>query len=602
MRSICIILFLFIVLAPTIVAQNTTELFDEGVVYFETQQYDKAIAIFQEILERQPKIPLIYLYLAHSYKYDLQYDKAIETYNSLIEMRPKKYPECYFSLAQLYEMTGNTLEAKRNYVQFVNLAKEPIIDIHFAHKKLQILATVNSIIHNDTIQLIRDTTSPFFQNFGVQMIKKSVVYNGIRELNDTLSHAMFYTTDTSLQTFSNRIFDFSSYSYTDICPTTITDEYWVIRRNNSNLLTKPTVYGFNLKQTNFQSSERKPFHDNSYISIHPFIYAFKDSVCLFFASNAPNGFGGMDIWYCIIDSNNNISAPKNAGKKINSEFDEICPWYYSKDSSLYFSSNRPESIGGFDVFSKNIVLPESDIYQLPQPINSTYNDLYFRYFDTIAYLTSNRIPKKRNNTIYNVNSIFTFKIVHPHSVEPAEKIKPVIKDFKPISVYFDFDKPEKSESLSYANQYFNYIKKQQEYITSFKDSVNQFIAYKAYFQNTQNFYNLNIIQGKQDLDSLIRYLQYVEPYIDTIRISVQAYTGIGGLYEYNTFLAQRRIESVTNYITSQYKKSDANQKDIKFYKLPHAILQSKSKALQPQLFDVDDARNRKVVIKVDFVY
>lgn len=71
---------------------------------------------------------------------------------------------------------------------------------------------------------------------------------------------------------------------------------------------------------------------------------------VFFSSSRPGGFGGMDIYYSIkkIDG---WSAPVNLGPAINSRFDEIDPFISNSGDALYFSSNREESFGGFDIFS-----------------------------------------------------------------------------------------------------------------------------------------------------------------------------------------------------------------------------------------------------------
>ena len=44
--------------------------------------------------------------------------------------------------------------------------------------------------------------------------------------------------------------------------------------------------------------------------------------------------------------------PINAGKTINTSFDEISPFYNEIESKLYFSSNRKtKNLGGYDIYS-----------------------------------------------------------------------------------------------------------------------------------------------------------------------------------------------------------------------------------------------------------
>lgn len=77
---------------------------------------------------------------------------------------------------------------------------------------------------------------------------------------------------------------------------------------------------------------------------------FYGSDVVFFSSSRPGGFGGKDIYYTIKEIDG-WSAPINMGATINSPFDEIDPFISNDGNTLYFSSNRREGFGGFDVFN-----------------------------------------------------------------------------------------------------------------------------------------------------------------------------------------------------------------------------------------------------------
>lgn len=74
-----------------------------------------------------------------------------------------------------------------------------------------------------------------------------------------------------------------------------------------------------------------------------------DGRTLYFVSNRKGGHGGMDIWKTTFDGGQ-WTAPENLGPEINTEFDEMSPFIHFDDRTLYFSSNRPEGMGGFDLF------------------------------------------------------------------------------------------------------------------------------------------------------------------------------------------------------------------------------------------------------------
>lgn len=117
---------------------------------------------------------------------------------------------------------------------------------------------------------------------------------------------------------------------------------------------------------------------------------------MYYATNRPGGYGGMDIWYSVID-NGKFSAPVNCKKSVNTIRDEITPFYNQAEQKLYFSSNYRYGLGGFDIFSSEGKLKRfRQTENLGMPFNSSYDDTYFvPTLDTvnatnIGYLVSNR--------------------------------------------------------------------------------------------------------------------------------------------------------------------------------------------------------------------
>ncbi|MCG8576957.1 MAG: hypothetical protein MI810_18895, partial [Flavobacteriales bacterium] len=86
-----------------------------------------------------------------------------------------------------------------------------------------------------------------------------------------------------------------------------------------------------------------------YESINPFISS--DRQWMYFSSNRPGTLGGMDLWRIKLDDNGNpIGEPENLKKPVNSEFDEVSPFYHEKSNILFFSSDGHNSMGGLDIF------------------------------------------------------------------------------------------------------------------------------------------------------------------------------------------------------------------------------------------------------------
>ncbi|MBK8502672.1 MAG: OmpA family protein [Saprospiraceae bacterium] len=134
------------------------------------------------------------------------------------------------------------------------------------------------------------------------------------------------------------------------------------------------------------------------------LYFFNDSV-VFFSSSQREGFGGYDLFYC----RKNISgwsAPVNLGDQINSVFDEVTPFICLDGRTLYFSSNRLSSIGGFDIFEAkfnergNQWLSPAN---LGRPLNSAGNDLFYRISSNglMAFFSSDRKAGLGGHDIYS---------------------------------------------------------------------------------------------------------------------------------------------------------------------------------------------------------
>ena len=133
-----------------------------------------------------------------------------------------------------------------------------------------------------------------------------------------------------------------------------------------------------------------------YKSIHPFVSL--DGQTLFFSSNRPGGQGGMDLWKIKIDELGNlVGDATNLGYPINSDLDEVTPFFHETSSTLFFSSNGHNSIGGLDIY-KSSYDKESYAFMTPinlgLPINSSKDDAYLIWDKKLlkGFFASDRNP------------------------------------------------------------------------------------------------------------------------------------------------------------------------------------------------------------------
>lgn len=111
----------------------------------------------------------------------------------------------------------------------------------------------------------------------------------------------------------------------------------------------------------------------------PSVCLSADERTLFFVSDRPGGLGGRDIYMCRRLPNGKWSAPINLGPPVNTPYDEDGPFFHPDGKTLFYSSNGPNSMGGFDIFRTEL-RPDSTWAppaNLGYPINTPGDEIYF---------------------------------------------------------------------------------------------------------------------------------------------------------------------------------------------------------------------------------
>jgi tetratricopeptide (TPR) repeat protein len=120
----------------------------------------------------------------------------------------------------------------------------------------------------------------------------------------------------------------------------------------------------------------------------------KDGKTLYFVSDRPGGVGGKDIYVSTLKSDGSWSDAKNMGRAINTRLDEITPHIDPSGYTLYFSSNRSEGFGGFDIYYSEFEASNmwGDAKNMKTPVNSAGNDIFYitTNEDDMSFFSSNR--------------------------------------------------------------------------------------------------------------------------------------------------------------------------------------------------------------------
>ena len=138
----------------------------------------------------------------------------------------------------------------------------------------------------------------------------------------------------------------------------------------------------------------------------------RDGNTLYFVSDRPDGIGGRDIWKCVKLPTGQWSLATNLGPNINTPYDEESPFMGADGITFYFSSKGHQSMGGFDIMWS--VIDDDGQFSLPinmeYPINTTDDDLYLvaspdnkRLYYASAHESNDKIFNHGEKDIYMIS-------------------------------------------------------------------------------------------------------------------------------------------------------------------------------------------------------
>ena len=131
-----------------------------------------------------------------------------------------------------------------------------------------------------------------------------------------------------------------------------------------------------------------------------------DGKNLYFTSNRPEGLGGFDIYRAKLEKNGEWGEAENLGELINTKYSEVSPSIGGNGKILYFSSEGHNTMGGFDVFSAKIDAKGNigNTVNVGYPLSTTDDDYYFQAvpISRKGFITSSKIGGSGLQDIYEV--------------------------------------------------------------------------------------------------------------------------------------------------------------------------------------------------------
>lgn len=289
---------------------------------------------------------------------------------------------------------------------------------------------------------------------------------------------------------------------------------------------------------------------------------------LYFVSDMPGGYGGMDIWR-INMVKDGFGYVDNLGAEINSAGDEMFPTF-APDGTLYFSSNGHPGMGGLDLFSahKDSINNLWIVQNMGVPLNSSADDFGMTFEPGAShrgFFSSNRGDARGWDHIYSfelpdINHTLMGWVYDKDGDALAEAVVTLVGNdgtYQKIAVKKD---GSFSQRIAPGQHYVmlascrGYLNGKQELIA---DTIQADRTYQVEFPLAsitrpvliENiFYEFDRAdltpESTQALDELIQLLND-NP---NVTIELAAHCDYKGNDSYNERLSQRRAESVVNYL------------------------------------------------------
>lgn len=403
--------FVFIFLnAPKLLAQEKNvdiKIYQKAIDAFEQKNFASSISLLETLLKKNERNAEATLFLYQVYAEAKQYQKSINAFEKLMQIDTTIFLPYIVKYASQYMVLGNYTKAASIVESYKN-----VLPTYLKTKAFELLSicsyakmhpTQSEIKVTNAGDSINTADAEYFPSITVQdslflfmrrsNFKREDFYSStLRKnkfskaspLSDDLNMeekkgSMSLTQDLNTLYYAAD-YNEKGYGRYDIYKVTKTKKGWSVPKN----------LGKNINSDYWDSAP----------SIAP------DNQALYFCSNRPGGYGGIDIYVAYKNEKGYWEEAINMGPTINTAGDEQAPFIHADNKTLYFSSNGWPGFGGSDLFviRKKIDGNWSSPINLGYPINTFDNEgsiaVAGNGFE--GYIASDRADSRGSLDIYKV--------------------------------------------------------------------------------------------------------------------------------------------------------------------------------------------------------
>ena len=516
-----------------------------GLCYDKLNMPPRASTAFQNALRYQYPDSMVYYFLGKSLQSEGKYSPAIKAYENFLSLRPN-FRLAIDGIKGCQLALGTEGNAKTRYIvknaKIFNSGRADFAPVFASNDYDQLYFT--STNENNIGENKSEVTG--LKNSDIYFSRKNEYGQWLRpeplkgDINSDADEGIVSFSPDGLTMFLTR----------------------TSKNENSNSVVE--IYTSRRSDASWSTPEKLIILNDSSSSVgHPAVS--KNGKYLYFVSDMPGGYGGLDIWR--INLEENTGSILNMGPQINTPGDEMFP-YSRSDSIFYFSSNGHPGFGGLDIFKAKLNSTGEfwSVENMGTPINSSGDDFGITFAEgEKGFFSSNR------NDVRGYDNIYSFELPDIHITISGYVLD---RDNEPvpgavIRIVGDDGSNQREISRDDGTFRFNlgrgvkyvmkagaegYLNVRQEFES---DMAEEDAEYEIDFiltalnkpQVLENiFYDFDKAtlrpESKKALDELIDILNE-NP---NITIEMGSHTDRKGAEAYNLGLSQRRAQSVVDYL------------------------------------------------------